>query len=158
MHERPYEPADLPQVMGLYDASIRALAAPFYTAEQIDAWSPREPDAGRWRQRLAPLITVVAEHEKVLAGFVAYEMNGHLDFLFTHPTFARQGVATRLCRRVEAALQAAGVATVFTEASLAARPFFEQYGFQVKTEEEVEVRGVRLRRFAMHKRIDVDAA
>ena len=110
-------------------------------------------DAGRWRQRLASVHTIVAEHNGVIAGFASYEHSGHLDLLFTHPAFARRGVATGLYRRVESALLAAGVSRVFTEASLAARPFFERCGFEIDSEEIVECRGEQLRRYAMHKQL-----
>ena len=150
---RPYQRSDLEQVIAVYGASIHSLAAPFYTAEQLDAWAPRNPHAGRWQQRLAALQTIIAEHDGILAGFASYELNGHLDLLFTHPTFARQGVATRLYRCVESALSAASVTRVFTKASLAARPFFERCGFQIDAEEIVECRGVQMRRYAMHKLI-----
>ena len=52
MNERPYESADLPRVIETYTASIRVLAAPYYTPEQIAAWAPIPPDAARWRERL----------------------------------------------------------------------------------------------------------
>jgi len=150
---RPYEQSDLQQVIALFGASVHSLASPFYTAEQLAAWAPPEQDVGRWRQRLAPLHTIVAEHDGVIAGFASYEVNGHLDFLYTHPAFARQGVATHLYGCVELALHGVGVSRVYTEASLAARPFFEHCGFQVDTEEFVEIRGTQLLRYAMHKQI-----
>ena len=111
------------------------------------------PDAARWQERLAPLDTIVAESDGILAGFVSYTQEGYLDFLFTHPAFARRGIATSLYQRVEAALRAVSVPKVTSHVSLAARPFFERHGFQVDAEERVECRGVYLRRFAMHKQL-----
>lgn len=151
--ERPFEPRDLEQVMSVYREAIHSLAAPFYTAEELAAWAPRNQDVGRWRQRLDGLHTVVAEHDKVVAGFATYALDGHLDLLFTHPAFARQGVATGLYNRVESALRAARVSRVFTEGSLAARAFFERHGFSIDAEEFVECRGARLRRYIMHKNL-----
>lgn len=150
---RPFEPADLPRVIEVYSTSIRCLAAAYYTADQIAAWAPTKPDVARWQQRLDSLHTIIAEDNGVLAGFASYEKNGHLDFLFTHPEFARRGVATQLCLKIESVLRAAGVTGIFTEASLAARPFFEHHGFRLDAEELVECRGARLRRFRMHKQI-----
>src|SRR6476659_8655368 len=69
MKERPYESADLPSVIEPYTASIRVLAAPYYTPEQIAAWAPIPPDAARWQERLAHLHTIVAESDGLLAGF-----------------------------------------------------------------------------------------
>lgn len=106
MKERPYESTDLPSVIEIYTASIRSLAASYYSPDQIAAWAPVPPDAARWRERLSHLHTIVAESDGVLAGFASYTHEGYLDFLFTHPTFARRGVATSLYQRVESALRA----------------------------------------------------
>ncbi len=151
MQERPYEPSDLPNVMEIYTLSIHSLATPYYSGDQLAAWAPIPPDAARWQERLAGLHTFVAEVDGTLAGFASYTDEGYLDFLFTHPNFARCGIATRLYRDVESALCAAGVAQVTTLASLAGRPFFDRQGFLVEREENADCRGVYLRRFAMYK-------
>jgi putative acetyltransferase len=139
--------------MEIYTASIRSLTASYYSQEQIAAWAPVPPDAARWRERLSHLHTIVAESDAVLAGFASYTRDSYLDFLFTHPTFARQGVATSLYQRIEAALRAVSAPRVTTHASLAARPFFDRHGFQLDAEEWVECRGAYLRQFAMHKQL-----
>jgi putative acetyltransferase len=154
--ERPYESTDLPSVIEIYTASIRTLAASYYSPEQIAAWAPVPPDAARWQERLSHLHTIVAESDGVLAGFASYTHDGYLDFLFTHPTFARRGVATGLYQRVESALRTVRAPKVTTHASLAARPFFDRHGFQLDGEECVECRGAYLRRFAMHKELRDD--
>jgi putative acetyltransferase len=153
MKERPYESTDLPSVMEIYTASIRSLAASYYSPEQIAAWAPVPSDAARWQERLSHLHTIVAESDGGLAGFASHTHDGYLDFLFTHPTFARRGVATRLYQRVESALRTVRAPRVTTHASLAARPFFDRHGFQLDAEEWVECRGAYLRRFAMHKQL-----
>lgn len=151
MNQRPYTSTDLPGVIETYTLSIRSLAAAYYSPEQIAAWAPVPPDAARWQERLARLHTIVAEADAGLAGFASYTQDGYLDFLFTHPAFARRGVATSLYQHVESALRALGAPNVTTHASLAARPFFDRHGFQLDAEECVECRGEYLRRFAMHK-------
>lgn len=156
MTERPYRPTDLPSVIDVYTTSIRSLAAPFYSPEQIAAWAPATPDVERWQQRLASIQTIVADCDGVLSGFASFRHDGYLDLLFTHPAFARRGVATRLYFRVESALRAEGCPRVFTHASLAARPFFDHYGFHLDAEESVECRGAYLRRFAMHKELSTE--
>ena len=141
MTERPYKPTDLPSVIDVYTTSIRSLAAPFYSPEQIAAWAPAMPLLERWQQRLNAVHTFVADCDGILAGFASYRHDGYLDLLFTHPAFARRGVATRLYFRVESALRSEGCLRVFTHASLAARPFFDRQGFHVDAEESVECPG-----------------
>ena len=153
MKERPYAPTDLSGVIEIYTASIRSLAAPYYSPEQIAAWAPIPPDAARWQERLARLHTIVAESDGTLAGFASYTHAGYLDFLFTHPAFARRGVASRLYQRVESELRAVGATSVTAHVSLAGRAFFDAHGFQLDSEECVACRGASLRRFAMHKQL-----
>ncbi len=153
MKQRPYQSTDLPSVIEIYTVSIHSLAVSYYSPEQIAAWAPVRPDAARWQERLSHLHTIVAESDGILAGFASYTHDGYLDFLFTHPTFARRGVATSLYQRVESALRAVSASRVTTHASLAARPFFDGHGFQVDAEQCVECRGAYLRRFAMHKQL-----
>jgi len=131
VNERPYESTDLANVIEIYTASIRVLAAPYYSPDQIAACAPVPPDAARWQERLSRLHTIVAESNGVLAGFASYTFNGYLDFLFTHPAFARRGLATKLYQLVESALLAASAPRVNTHASLAARPFVDRHGFQL---------------------------
>jgi putative acetyltransferase len=150
---RSYESKDLPSVIGTYTTSIHCLAASYYSPEQLAAWAPVPSDATRWQERLARLHTIVAESNDAFAGFTSYTLDGYLDFLFTHPTFARRSVASFLYRRVESALRTVGTPRVSAHVSLAARPFFDRHGFQLDAEECVECRGAYLRRFAMHKQI-----
>ena len=158
MNERQYEASDLSRVVEIFTASIRSLAAPYYSAEQLAAWAPIPPDEARWRERLATLHTIVAETEGLVAGFASYTHGGYLDFLFTHPSFARRGVASRLYQSVETTLRAVGAPSVTAHVSLAARLFFDRHGFHLDAEECVECRGAYLRRFAMHKPLTNDRA
>ena len=128
-----------------------AMAAAGCSPEQIAAWAPIPPDAARWQKRLAQLHTIVTVAGDILAGFASHTREGYLDFLFTHPAFARRGVASHLNQRVESELRAIGAPTVTAHVSLAARPFFDRHGFRRDAEECVECRGAYLRRFAMHK-------
>ena len=52
MNIRPYAPADAPALRQVFEASVRELAAGFYTPEQIDTWAPREHDASAWARRM----------------------------------------------------------------------------------------------------------
>lgn len=153
MDVRPYRPDDLPTVARLFTESVRHLGAVYYDEAQLRAWAPSPPDLDRWRRRLAPLCTLVADLDGALAGFVAFGGDGHIALLYTSPAHARRGVGSALYGRAEDSLSARGVAELFTEASLPARPFFLRHGFVVVEEQHVARGGATLRRFAMRKRI-----
>ena len=151
MNIRSYNDGDLERVMQLFTDSVHGLAADHYTEAQRAAWAPQQPSAAGWRTCLAPLQMLVAESAGELAGFVAFEFNGHIEFLYTSPKFSRQGVASRLYETMSQYLDSRGVKERFTEASLVARPFFERQGLRVVEEQHVERNGVVLRRFAMSR-------
>jgi putative acetyltransferase len=154
---RRYRSDDLCPLAELFTEAVHNLTATHYDAAQRLAWAPRPPDFDYWRNRFSTIHTLVADDDGSATGFIGYADHGHIDLLFVSPAYARRGVAGALYREAEAALRLSGVRDVFTEASLAARPFFERQGFAVVREETVGRRGARLRRYAMRKRL-TDAA
>ena len=147
---RRYQESDLAAVAGLFTDSVHRVASKYYDEQQVAAWAP-PPDLKTWAARFASVETLVMEEDSELAGFISYTLDGHIDLLYTSPRYTRRGVASALYREAETIIVRHGAAEIFTEASLAARPFFERFGFRVVEEQAVERRGVVLRRFAMRK-------
>jgi putative acetyltransferase len=150
MMVRPYHEADLGSVVALLRESVHNLAAPFYTGPQLEAWAPESPDLEKWRARFKCVHTLLALDRTDIAGFVSFEMNGHIDLLYVHPNYARQGVASALLLRVERALPNV---ELFAEASMAAHPFFLHHGFHVTEEASVVVRGASFRQYLMRRSV-----
>lgn len=151
MQIRDYQPIDLTAVVQLFTDSVHQLGAAQYDEQQRHAWAPTAPSLSEWETRLAKLETLVAHEQGVLAGFIGYTLSGYIDLLFTAPIFARRGVATALLTEAESRITAHGTTRLWTEASLVARPCFEQHGFEVLEEQLVIRREVSFRRFAMQK-------
>ncbi|WP_232415590.1 GNAT family N-acetyltransferase [Methyloversatilis universalis] len=150
--------SDLEALVAVFTAAVHALAGGAYTAEQCAAWAPIPPDPEVWRNRLSALNVLLACEGEQVAGFIGYAPSGHVDLLFTAPQFARRGVATALFGAACADMRRSGAQRLSTEASLAARPFFERQGFAVVAEEDVLRQGVALRRFRMTRDLRVQGA
>lgn len=151
MNIRSFESSDLAEIAQLFTDAVHVGAARDYDAAQRSAWAPIPADTEFWQARLAKVHTLIAERDARMLGFISYEDDGHIDLLFTSPNCTRQGVASALYERVEAALRAQGVRELFTEASLVARPFFERHEFGVTEQEVVRRRDVDFIRFRMRK-------
>lgn len=149
MRVRRYFEADRERVTELFTRSVHALGAQQYDEAQREAWAPSEPDLERFRARFATMTLLLAEEGDDLLGFVGYEPDGHVDFLYTSPDHARRGVATRLHDEAAAALRELGVTRLYTEASEVARPFFERQGYEVVEREVVTRGGIELSRYRM---------
>jgi acetyltransferase, GNAT family len=75
---------------------------------------------------------------------------GYLDRLYVHKDHQGIGIATALYEKLEASVESA---TVTTHAFITARPFFEDRGYVVKKEQQVERQGILLTNYVMEKQI-----
>jgi len=148
---RLYAPQDIDDLMELFRASVRQVASRDYSPAQILAWAPDELDRDLWLQRRGSRPTWVAMVDGRIAGFTDLEADGHVDMMFVHPDFQGRRVASSLLRHVEAEAADLGLARLFTEASITAKPFFERRGFRVLAEQQVPVRGQVLTNYRMEK-------
>ena len=145
---------DAHQIVRIFHETIHHANLGDYTREQVDAWSPREPDPREWiAARLPNRTTFVADDNGVLAGFGELEPDGHLDCLYCDHRYQRRGVGSSILRMIEKEAVSSGLSRLFTEASITARPFFEAHGFVVLKEQTVLRNGVQLTNFAMEKRL-----
>jgi len=152
---REFREGDTEELALLFTASIHTLAVNQYDVKQLEAWAPPSPNMGEWRQRFGGVRTIVAEDESSYLGFISYEIDGHIDLLYTSPRAARKGVASALLEEAAVQLRNLGVSDLFTEASLVAAPFFSRHGFQIVKEQSVVRRGVTFKRVAMRRSADV---
>jgi putative acetyltransferase len=151
---RPYRPDDLDAVIGIFLGAIREIAAKDYDRAQIEAWAQADRDTWAMRRLSRPTWVAVVGGKPV--GFTDLEPDGHLDMMFVHPAHQGVGVATALLERVETAARGQGLARIFTEASITARPFFERRGFRLLAAQIVRVRGQALANFRMEKLLTRD--
>ena len=152
MHVRSYQDSDLELLVRLFMASVHELAAPFYNEAQRAAWAPASPDRPAWSARLgAGTLVAAADGDPKPLGFLLHDHAGYVDLLYVAPTAARLGVASALLEAALATWIARGVVRSHTEASLAARAFFERHGYRVVETQHVERAGQTLSRFCMER-------
>lgn len=140
---RPYRSEDCPVLAALFYDTVHTVNARDYTSEQLDAWADGQVDLAAWDASFLAHTTLVAEAEGIIVGFADLADDGYLDRLYVHKDWQGRGVATALCDALPGAK--------LTHASLTARPFFEQRGWQVVKEQQVERRGVLLTNFVMKR-------
>jgi putative acetyltransferase len=151
LNVRPYKPEDTATLARLFTETVHSANAADYSHEQLVAWAPDPPDMEHWRRRLSERIAFVAENDSEIVGFVTLEVDGHLDYIYAHRRFQRQGVASVLFQRIEQEAISRGVARIFTEASITARPFFEHAGFRMIASQRVKHRGISFLNYRMEK-------
>jgi putative acetyltransferase len=136
MEIRPYAETDAPATLSVFLAAVTETASVHYSAEQIAAWArPDERDLNQWNSARKSANTYVATIGAEVAGFSDVGDDGYIDMMFVAPKFGRRGVAGALLAHLHGIAVRAGASMLYTNASITARPFFEQYGFAVVAEQ-----------------------
>jgi putative acetyltransferase len=151
MNVRRYRPEDAAALARLFTETVHAVNAADYSPDQLAAWAPDPPDMEHWRKRLSERVAFVAEVGREIVGFATFEPGRHLDHMYVHGRFQRQGVASALFRCIENEAISRGLTRIFTEASITARPFFEHAGFQMIAAQKIELRGISFINYRMEK-------
>ena len=93
----------------------------------------------------------MAEEAGRPVGFAELEPNGHIDRVYVSADRQRRGIGRQLLAAVIAEARRVGLARLFTEASITARPFFEAQGFAVLAPQVVTCRGVEFVNYRMER-------
>ena len=144
-----YRSEDCAALAELFYETVHTVNARDYTPLQLDAWATGEVDLDAWDRSFREHDTVIAEQDGSIVGFGDMDAAGYLDRLYVHKDCQGWGIASAICAHLESRSAAK---EYITHASLTARPFFEQRGWQAVREQEVERWGVRLKNVVMHKR------
>lgn len=147
---RRFASSDAPQIAVVFRTAILDIDPELYTSSQLEAWAARS-DAAELAERCASALTWVVEVDDVVVGFIACETDGHIDLAFVHPEHQGRGLARILYGAMEAEARGRGWRRLFTEASHAARPFFERAGYRVVARNEVRVGDETLVNWSMEK-------
>ncbi|BDV34052.1 MULTISPECIES: GNAT family N-acetyltransferase [Methylocystis] len=150
---RPYLASDAAALAALFRASIEALAAEDYDADQREAWASAADDEAAFAARLAGALTIVALADGEIAGFASLKDNKLFDMLYVRPDYAGQGVGAALADAIEKLAGARGTKTLTVEASDTARDFFAARGYVAQSRNTVTIAGEWLGNTTMTKQL-----
>ncbi len=143
------EAGDGPGLYRTFMAAIMESATPFYSREQIGAWTSHI-SREILEARMLSTVAFAAVASSSVVGFVSFDP-GHfeLDFLYVHPSVTRRGIGRRLARKVEEEALRRGFERIELTASLNAVAVYEKLGYRrlhdmVKTLDGVKVPCVRM--------------
>jgi putative acetyltransferase len=150
---RKFQPDDLVEVLQLFYETVHTVNRRDYSKEQVEMWAPSSPDVKRWADSLNTNITYVAELNSQIVGFGNITSNGHLDKLYTHKNFQGQGIGSCILHKLEEEARKLGVQEIRLEASITAKPFFEQHGYtSLRSQEKKHSSGLVFLNYVMRKK------
>lgn len=142
---RKYQTSDCPRLAELFYQTVHAVNKWDYTKEQLNAWASGKVNLAAWNRTFLEHYTLVAVEEDKILGFGDIDETGYLDRLYVHKDHQREGIASRLCDKLEAHIPG----SIRTHASITAKPFFQKRGYNVIKKQQVERRGILLTNFVM---------
>lgn len=151
MRLRNYRNEDCQEIIRLFYGTVHTVNRHDYCEKQLNAWAPEKIDPIPWAESLAMHDTVVVEENGSLVGFGDLADDGYLDRLYVHKDFQRRGIASEIVSELERRAMKQGIGKIRTEASITARPFFEQAGYHVVEKQNKFCRGEYLINFKMEK-------
>lgn len=154
MNIRRFRESDIHEIVSLFYETVHTVNKQHYSQVQLDAWAPKAEESLKreaWKESLNRNITFIAEDNSKLIGFADMTKDGHLDRLYIHKDYQRQGIASTLVNSLEYEARVMGLNEMSTDASITAKPFFEHLGYLVDQSQIVERNGVQLANFRMTK-------
>ncbi|MDR6954228.1 putative acetyltransferase [Ancylobacter sp. 3268] len=134
---RPFLPSDTPALAAILSAAIFELTSEDYDPDQQEGWAAVVADEETLGKRLAGALTLVAERDGEVVGFIALADNKHIDLLYVHPEVAGEGVAAVLCDAIERLALARGATSLTCDASDTALGFFQKRGYVARQRNSV---------------------
>jgi putative acetyltransferase len=156
MHIRPFRQGEEMALHAVFHSAIHSLASADYTPAQIEAWSPSTFSGelqDRWLSRMRAIQPYVVEIEGRIAAYADVQANGYIDHFFVAAEFARQGIGSALMLHLHEIIQAQRAATLSSDVSRTAQPFFRKFGFRVIEERTPVVRGIEVPNAFMRKEL-----
>lgn len=148
MQIRQYKSADCKQLAELFYQTVHYINSKDYSEEQVNAWATGNIDLQEWDKSFLNHYTVVAVKNDIIVGFGDIDESGYLDRLYVHKDYQRQGIASAICDALERSVTDNHITT---HASITAKPFFLNRGYQTIKKQEVLRQGVYLINYVMVK-------
>jgi len=146
-----FQPGEESALWEVFHSAIHSIASKDYSEEQVNAWSPANPDRVQWAERIRGINPFVAKRAGVIVGYADVQADGYIDHFFVSAAAARQGVGSALMRKLHEAAVQGNLSTLFSNVSLTAQPFFEKWGFVILSRQSVSTGGVIMENFRMKK-------
>ena len=127
---RPYRRGEQAAVWAVFQAAVRIGAASWYSEAERQEWAePAEvpPELDDW---LCKQITLVAEEDGRITGYMTLQTDAHLDLAFVLPERMGTGLADRLHAALLERARAAGMTRLTVDASRFAQSFFGRMGWR----------------------------
>lgn len=148
---REFQKGDESCLREIFFNTVRHVNIKDYSALQVKAWAPDHYDESEWYKRINAIKPFIAILDSEIVGYADVQDDGYIDHFFCHWNHQGKGIGKALMQKLILTGQQNGSARLYSHASITAKPFFENFGFQMIKEQQVNIRGQVLTNFIMEK-------
>jgi putative acetyltransferase len=141
--------SDLPAMKDLFEKSIRNSCSGDYSIAEIEVWVQTRERPERWlsllEQQYVPLLIM----DGTLVAFGSLLKTNYIDFFYVNYLHHGQGLARKLLNELSLKAISMGAASLESDISITAKPFFEKMGFDILNKNENLRKGETLTNYKM---------
>lgn len=152
---RKAENSDIPEIIKLYDETVRAVNSKDYNKQEVEVWASSAENPGMWKNRIAEQYFIVAEAGGMIVGFSSIASDGYLDYMYVHKDYQRKGAARKLLEEIELKAVEQKNIEIYSHVSRTAKGFFEKNGYIHSGDKIDPFRGVVFVNSIMKKKINI---
>lgn len=130
----------LEEILNVFRLSVARSCSKDYSPEQIAAWLNSAENKERWSKAIDEQYFLLALVNDQIVGFGSLKNGDYLDFLYIHPDFQGQGIASALLNTLLDRASGLRKNRVSSHVSITAKPFFQTNGFVVMNKNQ-NIRG-----------------
>lgn len=151
---RKYSEQDSKKLLDLFCSTIKEINSHDYSLEQVSIWGSRSRVEEQWDKSFENKMVWVAEEGKEILGFCELTSNGYIDRFYCAAGAIGKGIGKKLYQTLELAARNNGILKLSVAASITAKPFFLNLGFEIINEQTVYIDDVAFINFVMKKDIN----
>ncbi|MFM6182016.1 MAG: GNAT family N-acetyltransferase [Dolichospermum sp.] len=148
---REYRASDTKMIMELFYNTVQKINIQDYNQQQVNAWTMQAMDYEFWHTRLQTKLPYIAEYNDEIVGFGELDADGHIDCFYCHSKYQRKGIGSKLLIHIENIAKLREIHRLYAEVSITAKLFFQNHGFTIVKEQQVQRQGVLFTNYLMEK-------
>lgn len=142
---------DVQEITDLFYNTIQFVNIHDYTQEQVDDWSYWHSAMDKWKHGILHQYFIKATDRDQIVGFGSLREDGYVDYLFSHKDHQHRGVGSSILEKLEKHAKAQDNESIFTDASITAKKFFEKHGYVTESEQLKKSHYLELVNYRMRK-------
>ncbi|EUJ48968.1 GNAT family N-acetyltransferase [Listeria fleischmannii] len=153
IHLVRYNRKYLTAIVALFNNTIQQVNREDYSQAELNEWIQSNPNYDLWHENLESSYCILVIKAGNLVGFGNITIEGYIDLFYVSHVMIHQGVGRLLFNELEKYAVLESVASIYTDASITATPFFRKMGLDLMRKQDNQRNNENLINYRMEKKL-----